>query len=181
MKRLIDIIVAALALLLLWPLIALLALLIRLETAGNPLYCQIRLGRDQRPFTMWKLRSMRRGTPLLGTHEISADQFTRIGRLIRRTKLDELPQAFNVLRGDMSLVGPRPCLPGQHQVIEERRKHDVFRIRPGITGLAQIRGIDMSRPVELAHCDHTYMENQSLLFDLRICAATIKNVVSKSF
>ena len=88
MKRLIDIIVAALALLLLWPLIALLALLIRLETAGNPLYCQIRLGRDQRPFTMWKLRSMRRGTPLLGTHEISNDQFTRIGRLIRRTKLD---------------------------------------------------------------------------------------------
>ncbi len=179
MKRPTDIVAAACVLALLWPVIALLAVLIRIDTPGNPFYGQIRVGRDEKLFTMWKLRSMYMGTPSLGTHEVATDRTTRVGRLVRRLKLDELPQAYNVLRGDMSLVGPRPCLPNQHAVIDERRARRVFAIRPGITGLAQIEGIDMSRPAELAQSDQNYMEQQSLALDVRICFRTIAGVLSR--
>ncbi len=173
MKRLIDIVVSAAGLLVALPLIAVIAVIIRLETPGSPFFGQVRLGRHEQPFTIWKLRSMHKGTPARGTHEIAASALTRTGHLIRRTKLDELPQLINILRGQMSLVGPRPCLPNQTEVIAERRKENVFEARPGVTGLAQIRGIDMSMPVELARCDRTYIDTRSLRLDLLICLRTI--------
>ena len=96
---------------------------------------------------------MRPETVCLGTHEVSPDQVTAWGRLLRKTKIDELPQLWNVLKGDMSLVGPRPCLPNQTELIQERKRLGVFQVGPGITGLAQIRGIDMSTPDLLAKTD----------------------------
>ena len=97
-------------------------------------------------FTCYKFRTMAQGAPLAGSHEVSGSWITPIGRRLRSLKLDELPQLFNVLRGDMSLVGPRPCLPNQAEVIAARRARDVFNIRPGITGIAQLTSIDMSKP-----------------------------------
>ncbi|MDA4846564.1 sugar transferase [Hoeflea poritis] len=179
MKRFVDIALSLLLLSLLWPLILLLALLVRLESSGNPFFAQTRLGRGERPFTIWKLRTMRAGTPHRGTHEIGIDAHTRLGALLRRARLDELPQTFNVLAGHMSFVGPRPCLPNQEAVIAERRRSGVFAIRPGITGLSQIHGIDMSRPAELAQSDREYMERQSLALDLRICFRTIASVFTR--
>ncbi|WP_419914358.1 sugar transferase [Hoeflea sp.] len=176
MKRLVDIALALALLVLLWPLILLLALLVRIESPGNPFFLQKRLGRSEKPFTMWKLRTMRRGTPDKGTHEIGADAQTRLGAVLRRARLDELPQALNILLGHMSLVGPRPCLPSQDAVIAERRRQGVFAIRPGVTGLSQIRAIDMSRPAELATSDREYMDRQSLALDLQICLKTLAAV-----
>ena len=176
MKRPADIAVSLAILILLWPLILLLAILIRVESSGNPFFGQRRLGRGEKPFTIWKLRTMRDGTPHLGTHEVGVDAHTRMGTFLRRTKLDELPQAFNILLGHMSLVGPRPCLPGQAAVIAARRRLDVFGARPGVTGLAQIRGIDMSRPDELAATDREYIDSRSMALDLRICVRTVAAV-----
>ena len=173
MKRLFDIVVSSVLLLPALPVIALVAFVIRLETPGNPFFRQTRLGRDERPFTIWKLRSMHRGTPQKGTHEVVADAYTRTGRIIRATKLDELPQLVNVLKGEMSLVGPRPCLPNQSDVISERRKKNVFSVRPGITGLAQINSVDMSTPQDLARIDRDYIDRRSLWLDLSICVKTL--------
>lgn len=173
MKRLIDIFVSAAGLIVALPIIAVIALVIRLETPGNPFFGQTRVGRNEHPFTIWKLRSMHKGTPALGTHEVAVSALTRTGHIIRRTKLDELPQLINILCGHMSLVGPRPCLPNQADVIAERRKQNVFEARPGVTGLAQIRGIDMSMPAELAACDRAYLDTQSLGLDLSICVGTL--------
>jgi O-antigen biosynthesis protein WbqP len=111
-------------------------------------------------------------TPSVPTHDVKASHVTRVGRFLRRTKLDELPQLWNVLKGEMSFVGPRPCLPSQAELIEERLKRGVLALRPGITGISQIRGIDMSTPALLAESDADYLEKQSLAFDLRILLHT---------
>jgi len=175
-KRLLDIAVSAALLVPALPIIALTAVIIRLETPGSPFFGQTRLGRDEKPFTMWKLRSMHAGTPNRGTHEVTSAAFTGTGRIIRKIKLDELPQLFNVLTGDMSLVGPRPCLPNQSDVIAERRKKEVFSARPGVTGLAQIEGVDMSKPRDLARIDRDYIDRRSLWLDLSICFKTLAGV-----
>ena len=98
---------------------------------------------------------------------------TDVGRFLRKYKLDELPQLYNVLRGEMSFVGPRPCLPEQTALIEARHSSDIYNLYPGITGLAQINQIDMSDPVKLAECDALYLERQSLMLDLKILLATL--------
>ena len=105
---------------------------------------------------------MRLGTASVATHLADASAVTPFGRFLRRTKLDELPQVWNVLRGEMSLVGPRPCLPNQDELIAERQKRGVFEVRPGITGLAQVNGIDMSDPVKLATVDAQMIESLTL-------------------
>lgn len=150
--RLLDIVLAALGLLLSAPVLALLYCVGLFDT-GSPLFRQVRVGRHQKPFVLVKFRTMRPGTPNVGTHLADASAVTRWGRFLRRTKLDELPQLWNVLKGEMSLVGPRPCLPNQTELIEEREKRGVFAVRPGITGLAQIEGVDMSTPRLLAEVD----------------------------
>ena len=116
---------------------------------------------------------MHLGTRQRATHEISPSAVTSVGSKLRAFKFDELPQLWNVLVGEMSLVGPRPCLPNQVQLIAERRKRNVFAVRPGITGLAQVQGVDMSDPERLAEIDQTYVHTRSLGMDLQLLVKTI--------
>ena len=152
MLRILDIVLAGVGLLLTLPVMALLFLAGLFDT-GAPLFRQERVGRHRQPFTLVKFRTMRPDTRSVATHLANPAAVTRLGAFLRRTKLDELPQLWNVLKGEMSLVGPRPCLFNQHELIEERAARDVFAARPGITGLAQISGIDMSTPRLLAETD----------------------------
>ena len=152
MTRLFDIFFALLGLLFLSPLLLLLWALAWLNNR-SPLFQQQRVGRNQLPFVLVKFRTMRPDTASVATHLADASAITPFGRFLRRTKLDELPQLWNVLWGEMSLVGPRPCLLNQQELIAQRAALGVFRARPGITGLAQIQGIDMSTPELLAKTD----------------------------
>lgn len=150
--RFFDVVLALLGLIGSAPLLAMFWLIGVCDT-GAPLFRQVRVGRHRKPFVLVKFRTMRPGTPSVGTHLADAAAVTRWGAFLRRTKFDELPQLWNVLKGEMSLIGPRPCLPNQRELIEERARLGVFEARPGITGLAQVRGIDMSMPRQLAQTD----------------------------
>ena len=147
-----DICFSSIILFCLSPLIVLILILCFLET-GNPIFIQKRVGKDQKSFNLIKFRTMKINTPSLGSHLIDEKSVTRFGKIIRLLKLDELPQLINVIKGDMSLVGPRPCLLNQLELIGLREKYKVFQVKPGITGLSQIKGIDMSNPKKLAESD----------------------------
>jgi len=129
---------------------------------GSPLFRQERVGRNKKPFTLVKFRTMKKDTASVASHLASARAITPFGGFLRRTKLDELPQLWNVLKGEMSLVGPRPCLFNQEELIAEREQRGVLASRPGITGLAQVNDIDMSTPVLLAETDQKMLENLTL-------------------
>lgn len=172
MKRAIDIGICLAALPLALPLCLILLLLIRLESPGTPLFLQTRLGRGQRPFRMMKLRTMASGTGDMPSHHVGEHRITRLGRVIRRLKLDELPQLLNVLAGSMSLVGPRPCLPSQSELIRERESRGIFSFRPGITGPAQLLGVDMSEPVRLAAVEAGYYHRATMRDDLGLILKT---------
>ena len=139
----------------------------------SPLFRQERVGRLQRPFVLVKFRTMRPGTESVATHLVDARAITPFGRFLRRTKLDELPQLWNVLKGDMSLVGPRPCLSTQEELIAARAVRGVFEVRPGITGLAQINDIDMSEPEHLAETDRQMIASMSLVNYFRYILMTV--------
>ncbi len=173
MKRFLEMLLAGLLLLLAAPLLLVLCVAIRLGSEGPALFRQERVGKDRRPFECLKLRTMKRGTRQAGTHEIGADAITPLGRFLRKAKLDELPQLLNVLRGEMSFVGPRPCLPSQEELVREREARGVFAVLPGITGLGQVRGIDMSDPVALSECDAEYVRRRSLALDGTILWRTL--------
>lgn len=158
MLRMLDFVLAAIGLVTALPLLVVLYLMGLFDT-GNPLFRQVRVGRHQHPFILVKFRSMRADTESVATHLASPDAVTKMGSFLRRTKLDELPQLWNVLKGDMSLVGPRPCLLNQKELIAERAARGVFDVRPGITGLAQIQGIDMSTPRLLAETDARMLQS----------------------
>lgn len=151
--RLVDIILSLFGLIALSPLLSLVSAVSGILQRGSPLFLQQRVGRDEIPFTLIKFRTMKPETNSVGTHEVNPDQVTAWGKLLRKTKVDELPQLWNVLKGEMSLVGPRPCLLNQTLLIKDRQKLGVLSVRPGITGLAQIQGIDMSTPDLLAKTD----------------------------
>jgi len=150
--RLLDILLSAVGLLVSSPLLLVLTVAGLFDT-GSPLFRQRRVGRNKKPFTLVKFRTMRPNTAHVATHLADASAVTPFGSFLRRTKLDELPQLWNVLRGEMSLVGPRPCLFNQVELIEARERLGVFAARPGITGLAQVSEIDMSTPQLLAETD----------------------------
>jgi O-antigen biosynthesis protein WbqP len=152
MIRLLDFTAAVIGLIVLAPFILIIAVILFVEHR-KPFFIQKRVGKNQKLFTLIKFRSMSPKAANLPTHEISADLITKTGKFIRATKLDELPQLWNVLKGEMSLVGPRPCLPAQEELISERASRNVFSLRPGITGPAQIQNIDMSTPKKLAEED----------------------------
>ncbi|MBN9074850.1 MAG: lipid carrier--UDP-N-acetylgalactosaminyltransferase [Rhizobiales bacterium 65-79] len=173
LKRPIDVAGAAVGLVLLWPVILAAILAIRATSSGPGIFSQERVGKDEAPFLCRKLRTMFAGTESVPTHEVPASRVTPLGQFLRRTKLDELPQLWNVLKGEMSLVGPRPCLPTQTALVEARRRLGVTALRPGITGLAQVRGIDMADPEALAGIDAEYLSSMSLALDLRILVRTI--------
>ena len=132
---------------------------IGLFDTGSPIFSQQRVGRNKKPFTLVKFRTMKKDTASVASHLASADAITPFGHFLRRTKLDELPQLWNVLKGEMSLVGPRPCLFNQEELISERESRGVLDARPGITGLAQVNDIDMSTPTLLAETDKKMLEN----------------------
>lgn len=140
---------------------------------GSPLYRQQRMGMDQHPFTLVKFRTMSKGTAAKPTHLISSHSMTPYGRFLRKTKLDELPQLWNVLKGEMSLVGPRPSLFTQIELISARQAAGLFEMRPGITGLAQINAIDMSNPALLAQTDKKMVSNFSILSYFKYILVTI--------
>jgi len=150
--RIFDILFSFLGILFLSPLLFLLWAIAWFDN-HSPLFMQERVGRNQAPFVLVKFRTMRPDTASVATHLADASAITPFGRFLRRTKLDELPQLWNVLWGDMSLVGPRPCLFNQQELIAHRAGLGVFAARPGITGLAQVQGIDMSTPELLARTD----------------------------
>ena len=172
-KRLIDLAVAIGVFVVLWWAMLLIWAVIRVQSPGPGIFAQKRVGTNGREFVCYKFRTMKLGTRQAGTHEISAAAITPFGRFLRATKLDELPQAWNILCNQMSLVGPRPCLPTQTALIEARDRLGVLKAKPGITGLAQINGIDMSDPERLAKWDARYLALQSLGLDISIGLSTL--------
>lgn len=161
MLRLIDFTLAVFGLISGFPIFLLLLLLGYLDT-GSPLFWQVRLGRRQMPFKLLKFRTMKPGTASVATHLADASAITRWGSFLRKSKLDELPQLWNVMKGEMSLVGPRPCLPNQIELITYREMLGVYQARPGVTGLAQVNSIDMSMPKLLAEMDARMLQTLSL-------------------
>ena len=158
MTRIFDVLLSLAGLVIGAPILALLWVLGWFDSR-LPLFRQERVGRNQKPFTLVKFRTMRPDTASVATHLARASDVTKLGHFLRRTKLDELPQLWNVLKGEMSLVGPRPCLFSQHELIAERESRSVFLARPGITGLAQINGVDMSTPKLLAELDARMLQD----------------------
>jgi lipopolysaccharide/colanic/teichoic acid biosynthesis glycosyltransferase len=179
-KRAIDLLVATVGTVLLAPFVAALAVAIRLESPGDPIYRQTRVGKDGATFSIYKLRTMVRGAEFTGAGlaiQEGDDRITRIGAWLRRYSLDELPNLWNVVRGEMSIVGPRPTIPVQ---VEQYTEHQRGRlaVKPGITGWAQVNGrasLPWSERIEL---DLWYVEHHSLALDLRILVRTVRMVFS---
>jgi lipopolysaccharide/colanic/teichoic acid biosynthesis glycosyltransferase len=171
-KRAFDFIAALVLLVFCAPIILLLLLLVRLESRGNPLFIQERVGRRRKPFRIYKLRTMLPGTVNIASHKIGAGRVTRLGGVLRRLKLDELPQLWNVINGSMSLVGPRPCLFSQEELIGARDRHGLFEFRPGVTGPAQLVNLDMSQPVRLSEVEAKYFHGSTWLSDIGILVRT---------
>ena len=159
--RILDVIFAVFGILIAFPILTILYLLGYFDT-GRPLFFQKRVGRMGSSFTLVKFRTMKVNTASVATHLADSSAVTKFGKFLRVTKLDELPQLWNVVKGEMSLVGPRPCLFSQEELIDERSGRDVLTARPGITGLAQVNGIDMSDPKLLAEFDQKMLETLNI-------------------
>ncbi|MBV1789409.1 sugar transferase [Marinobacterium sp. D7] len=172
MIRLLDFVFALMGLVFGFPVLLLLTLIGLFDT-GSPIFRQERVGRNKKPFTLVKFRTMKVDTASVATHLASSTSITPFGRFLRRSKLDELPQLWNVLKGEMSLVGPRPCLFNQEELIAARDAQGVFAVRPGITGLAQVNEIDMSTPELLAKTDKEMVSSMSLRNYFRYIAMTL--------
>jgi lipopolysaccharide/colanic/teichoic acid biosynthesis glycosyltransferase len=179
-KRAIDLLISAVGSVLSAPVIGVFALLIRLETPGHPIYRQTRVGRGERPFEIYKLRTMVRGAEFTGAGlaiQEGDDRITKVGAFLRRYSLDELPNLWNVLRGEMSIVGPRPTVPVQVAQYTQRQRGRLA-VKPGITGWAQVNGRASLPWAERIELDLWYVEHQSLLLDLRILARTLGMVLT---
>lgn len=171
-KRFFDLTLSVFCLLILSPLLAGVAVLIRLEDGGPALFKQTRIGRDGREFTFLKYRSMPVNAAQLESAEADSLPITRMGRLIRRTNIDELPQLVNILKGDMSFVGPRPPLAGQEELVRMRAENGSLELRPGLTGLAQLEAYDGMPASEKAVWDGRYSSRVSFSHDMRIIMRT---------
>lgn len=152
MIRLIDFLAAFFGLLLLWPVLVIVTIIGMFDT-GSPIFVQTRVGKNKKAFKLIKFRTMSVETKSVASHLASNASITKLGNFLRKTKIDELPQLINVVKGEMSLVGPRPNLFNQEELIKEREKLGVYDVLPGVTGLAQVQNIDMSTPKLLAETD----------------------------
>lgn len=161
MIRLIDFLAAFCGLFLLWPILLIVTIIGFFDT-GSPIFIQTRVGKNKKPFKLIKFRTMTKGTASVASHLASNPSITKFGGFLRKTKIDELPQLINVLVGDMSLVGPRPNLFNQVELIKERDLLGVYNFLPGITGLAQVRNIDMSTPILLAKTDNEMLTSLTI-------------------
>ena len=179
MKRAFDVVACGLFLPFFVLILLIVIIAIRLQSPGPAIFTQVRVGKGGRPFTCYKLRTMYSGTANLPTHQVEASSVTALGEYLRRFKIDELPQLCNVLIGDMSLVGPRPCLPSQVELVEARRRLGVLKVRPGITGLAQINGLRGDTSIEeRLENDLHYLQNWSFPCDLKIICLTVFRMLS---
>ena len=169
--RLFDLIISIFLLIILSPIYLLIYVFCFLES-GKPIFKQTRVGRNKIPFIMYKFRTMKNNTPSLASHLIRKESVTKLGKIIRHLKLDELPQLINVIKGDMSLIGPRPCLFNQEELIHFRTKYNVFDFLPGITGLAQIKKIDMSEPEKLAKIDNKMSKKLNIFYYFKLLFLT---------
>lgn len=160
MTRVLDYLLALLGLIFLSPIIFIVLVLGYFDT-GSPVFVQERVGKNKKPFNLVKFRTMTVGTQSVASHLASSSSITKLGKFLRKTKIDELPQLVNVLRGDMSLVGPRPNLFNQEALIKAREEKGVYDVLPGITGLAQVSHIDMSTPELLAQTDREMIDTLS--------------------
>lgn len=172
MIRVLDILFAAMGLVFGLPFLVAIYVVGLFDT-GSPLFRQERVGRYKKPFILVKFRTMAPETKSVASHLADSSSITPVGRFLRRTKLDELPQLWNVLKGEMSLVGPRPCLFNQVELIQERESRGVLDARPGITGLAQVNDIDMSTPQLLAETDAAMLRSLNLKHYFRYILQTI--------
>ena len=172
-KRVFDALAAACAIVALSPLLLLTALAILLEDGGPVIFRQARMGRNGRTFVLMKFRSMPVGTPDLPSAASKTLTVTRVGAIIRRTNVDELPQLINILRGDMSVVGPRPALPSQETLLAARNRAGVSVLRPGLTGLAQVRSYDGMPEAEKVDWERRYAARVTFLGDVGIILATV--------
>lgn len=181
-KRIFDLTLILLMLSLLWPLILLVALAVHLSSSGPVLYWSNRVGRNNCIFEMPKFRSMRINTPALATHLLHNPEqwLTPIGSFLRKSSLDELPQLWCILKGDMSFVGPRPALFNQDDLIALRTEKGVHDLVPGLTGWAQVNGRDELPILQKVQLDAEYLQRRSIFFDLKILWMTLIKVVSRS-
>ena len=181
MKRITDILLCLLVGIVLLPIFCTVWLAVRLSSKGNALYWSDRIGRHNKIFKMPKFRSMRVDTPAVATHLLdNPGQFlTPIGSFLRKSSLDELPQLWSILKGDMSIVGPRPALFNQHDLIALRTEYGVHQLTPGLTGWAQINGRDELPIPQKVKLDVEYLNNQSLIFDMKILFMTILKVLRR--
>ncbi len=176
-KRGIDVTVSFALLLMLLPLLLVMAWLVRWDSPGRSIFTQQRVGRFGRPFLIYKFRTMRVGAPANTTaaeKKTTEPYITPLGRFLRRSSLDELPQLFNVLKGDMSLIGPRPVVPVERELVRLRHQNGAERVRPGITGLAQVHGRGKLSPEQKAWYDAQYAREMSLWVDIRIVFLTLR-------
>ncbi len=164
--------ICIIGLLLILPLLLISALIIIAEDGLPFLFAQNRIGKNLLIFKIFKIRTLKVSSPNTGTHELNNSYRLLSGTIIRKIKLDEFPQLVNVLMGDINLIGPRPGLPEQIELRDARLLKDIYKIKPGITGLAQVLGYDMSDPIKLSKVDKIYIDNQSFVLDLLILTST---------
>ncbi|GLQ74565.1 sugar transferase [Vibrio penaeicida] len=170
--RILDFLFAIIGLIVLWP-VLLIVYIVGLFDTGAPVFRQERVGKNLKPFTLIKFRTMPVETKSVATHLVNASSVTKLGSFLRKTKLDELPQLINVVKGEMSLVGPRPCLFNQSELIEKRSELHVFDVLPGITGLAQVNQVDMSTPEKLSQLDSEMIKTISVRNYFRYILQTV--------
>lgn len=178
-KRLIDLVVASIGLIVLSPFLILIILWIKLDSKGPVLFLQKRTGLNGELFTIYKFRSMKIGTPNLATDKLGdpTQYITTSGKFLRKSSLDELPQLINIIKGDMSFVGPRPALYNQYDLIQARKELMIDKIRPGLTGYAQVMGRDFISDDEKVKFDKYYLDNYSVFMDVKIVYLTFIKVV----
>lgn len=177
MKRFFDFLFSLLALIILSPVILVLSLLVLISSGSPVIFKQERVGYGNRLFTIYKFRTMKDGMRQTRTEDLTEEEIendiTFVGKILRKLSLDELPQLYNILKGDMSFVGPRPLIPQEDEIRKLREKYNVYSVRPGITGWAQVNGRDFISDEQKAKLDKEYVENRTLLMDIKIMFKTV--------
>ena len=181
MKRVLDFLISLFALIIFSPLFLIVSVGVMISDGTPILFRQKRVGKNNELFEIYKFRTMKKGTENVASNELEdADsKITKFGRILRATSIDELPQLFNILNGTMSLIGPRPLIPEETEIRELRNKYNVYSVRPGITGWAQVNGRDNVSAEKKALLDKEYVEKQSLMFDIKIFFMTIHQVLRR--
>lgn len=181
MKRIFDFTVSLVLIIMLLPLFLIVAIIVLIDSGSPVIYKQYRVGKDNKLFYVYKFRTMKNDTRIAATADLKeADScITKSGRVLRKTSLDELPQLFNVLKGQMSFVGPRPLIPEEKEIRKLRAEYNVYSVRPGITGWAQVNGRDDLSIEEKALFDKEYVEKQSFWFDIKILFMTVAVVLKR--